>query len=132
VNIETKFNVGDKVWGVTSDWGEKDIPCSDCHGKGGACIPDTNIFVRCETCSGSGETSKEVHRYYAVEERISDIVIRVDGNGTKMDYGYKKYIHHSTFISISEDEEGAWFEAARLSADDQAGELMPRRQATGG
>lgn len=92
--IDTKYNIGDKVWGVTCDWHKKDVACEACKGKGGANIPGTGVWVECRQCAGDGLIEGIAHRYKAAEETIASISIEVESrNNPKCRYGFRRYRH---------------------------------------
>src|SRR5687768_2208054 len=94
MQIETKWNVGDKVWGVTSVWLHPDAACAACRGKGGAHIPKTRVWAECQECEGRGEVQGEVHEYYATEEVVSriEIVIEEAEGDPEITYSFMQHI----------------------------------------
>jgi hypothetical protein len=119
--IETRWNIGDKVWGVVCRWYTRETECPACSGQGGAYVPGTGVFARCQDCGGDGRIEREVHEYSASEHAIDSIDVRVDSRGTNVTYGYKIYIHPETFNKVTEDREGALVEAKRLAESDEDG-----------
>jgi hypothetical protein len=109
--IDTRWNVGDKVWGVQCDWSTRDVECPACHGEGGACIPGTGVFVRCQDCKGKSTLEREVHEYSATERVIDSIDVKVKCDKVNIQYGFLIYIYHYTFRAVAEDRDGAMAEA---------------------
>jgi hypothetical protein len=123
VIIDTRWNVGDKVWGVHWDWSTRKVDCPACHGEGGACIPGTGVFVRCQDCNGEGTLEREVHEYSATERVIHSIDVEVSNQGVICKYNFKIYIHHETFRAVTETREGAIAKARQLAEADEFGEF---------
>lgn len=125
--IDTKYNVGDKVWGVKSHWFRRPISCEACHGKGGANIPGTGVFVKCQECEGTGSDEREVHDYWVREHKISSIQTRVDWRGLDITYSYSEYRDSGNFNGVADTEDEAWALAKKIAEDDEYGELQERR-----
>jgi RecJ-like exonuclease len=125
--IDTKHNVKDKVWGVKSYWTDREIPCEACHGKGGANIPGTGVFVKCQECRGNGKVLQEVHKYWADEHEIWSITARIDREGVRITYSYHEYLDNDDFLGVADSEDEAWVLAKKIADDDEAGELRERR-----
>jgi hypothetical protein len=121
MNIETRWNIGDKVWGVAWRCYSRETECPACSGQGGAYVPGTGVFARCQDCDGTGELERNVNEYYASEHPIDSIDVRVDSKGTKITYNYSSYRNHGTFRVVAESREEALAKAKQLAAADEFG-----------
>lgn len=124
--IDTKYNIGDKVWGVCCDWIHPNVTCVACHGEGGANIPGTGVFVKCQQCDGEGVTKGEVHRYYARQETISNINIQVSGQASRVCYEFYRHTYRMNFQAVAGSQDEAWGLAKDMAEKDEHGELMER------
>jgi hypothetical protein len=119
--IDTRWNLGDKVWGVVWRCYSRETECPACNGQGGANVPGTGVFARCQDCDGTGKLERDVNEYYVSEHPIGSIDARVDYKGTKIRYGYSIYIHHDTFLAVADSRDEALAEAKRLAEADEDG-----------
>jgi hypothetical protein len=119
--IETRWNLGDKVWGVVRRCDSRETECPACNGQGGAYVPGSGVFARCQDCDGTGKLEREVNEYYASEHPIDSIDARVDSKGTKITYNYSSYRNHGTFRAVAESREEALARAKQLAEADEFG-----------
>lgn len=91
MRIETKFNIGDKVWAIHYYDCKKYVPCDSCNGEGGANIPDTKIRVECKMCDGTGEVNSPNPKFDVRHAKIQGISVDVsyrDPPNIRYRYGF--------------------------------------------
>ena len=64
MRIETRYSIGDIVWGLTVSRAAKTNPCGLCSATGSVGIADTDRTTTCPDCHGRGRlrpTEQELH-----------------------------------------------------------------------
>jgi RecJ-like exonuclease len=73
MKLETKWNIGDDVWGVCQDYITKNVACPDCNGHGGALIPGTKVRVECQECNGDGQVEITLQPYRVIHGTVETV-----------------------------------------------------------
>lgn len=74
MEIETKFNVGQVVFGVEDEWDEKLIKCNFCGGEKEIVLKDFTK-ITCPICRGTGMGISGKRKYTITKYRIASIKV---------------------------------------------------------
>lgn len=126
MKVETKWNIGDRVWSFIKREYEKDVPCDSCNGNGGANIPGTKIRVECDRCGGDGTVkapwysfdvwfAQITHVTVEAEWRVDNVSIRYHMRGFWDDGKWLGADFSASESRVFADKEPAYREAKRLA-----------------
>ncbi|HYH68959.1 MAG TPA: hypothetical protein VD866_29970 [Urbifossiella sp.] len=119
MTIDTRWNIGDRPWAVIRWVSRRDATCVACGGGGGANIPGTGVWVKCQACDGEGTTEEQYDHYDPVEGRVSRIGVDVDEGGrvaTTYSGYYRSAVHPERFAAVFATEaEAVQWANARIS-----------------